>query len=49
MLKNSKVVLCLSPLKAGQAGNFWTLLRTLMNTSVARVTMAAVDSNRKQR
>ena len=27
MLKNSKVVLFLSPLKVGQAGNFWTLLR----------------------
>ena len=26
MLKNSKVVLFLSPLKVGQAGNFWTLL-----------------------
>ena len=26
MLKNSKVVLFLSPLKDGQAGNFWTLL-----------------------
>ena len=27
MLKNSKVVLFLSPYKVGQAGNFWTLLR----------------------
>ena len=28
MLKNSKVVLFLSPSKVGQVGNFWTLLRT---------------------
>ena len=28
MLKNSKVVLFLSPENVGQAGNFWTLLRT---------------------
>ena len=27
-MKNSKVVLFLSPQKVGQAGNFWTLLRT---------------------
>ena len=27
MLKNSKVVLFLSPYKVGQAGNFWTLPR----------------------
>ena len=26
MLKNSKVVLFLSPKKVGQAGKFWTLL-----------------------
>jgi hypothetical protein len=29
MLKNSKVVLFLSPYKVGQAGNFWTLLRMM--------------------
>ena len=27
MLKNSKFDLFLSPLKVGQAGNFWTLVR----------------------
>ena len=27
MLKNSKIVLFLSPQKVGRAGNFWTLLR----------------------
>ena len=29
MLKNSKIVLFLSPYKVGQAGKFWTLLRII--------------------
>ena len=35
MLKNSKVVLFLSPYKVGQAGNFWTLLRMFTEKDVA--------------
>ena len=31
MLKNSKVILFLLPQKVGQAGNFWTLLRTYIH------------------
>ena len=34
MVKNSKVVLFLSPQKGGQAGNFWTLLRTCVTEKV---------------
>ena len=36
MLKNSKVVLFLSPYKVGQAGNFWTLLRTVNSFPLPR-------------
>jgi hypothetical protein len=34
MLKNSKVVLFLSPYKVGQAGNIWTLLRIFIRASL---------------
>ena len=36
MLKNSKFALFLSPKKVGQAGNFWTLLRTWTEREIER-------------
>ena len=37
MLKNSKVVLFLSPSKVSQAGNFWTLLRMYSRSFIVMV------------
>ena len=43
MLKNSKVVLFLSPEKVGQAGNFWTLLPAYTKCDVQLIKVAPDD------